>query len=91
VTYEKDVVTGNRKMGRYGDTNGIHMNDPHAYTDVEIDERVLAIKGIDYFKYGTFTPGVGIRFRTENPGGSQAYGSEQNKPRKTGLGLPWDL
>ena len=78
-------------MGRYGDTNGIHMNDPHAYTDVEIDERVLAIKGIDYFKYGTFTPGVGIRFRTENPGGSQAYGSEQNKPRKTGLGLPWDL
>ena len=78
-------------MGRYGDTNGIHMSAPHAYTDVEINERVLDIKGIDFFKYGTFTPGEGIRFRTENPGGSEAYGSEQNKQRKTGLGLPWDL
>jgi len=183
VTYETDVVTGNRKMGRYGGGNGISMEDPHPYTSVEVDSRVkeqtvrgsvtgitvsvggtyasgtvptitvsepaaveptgqgfglaqmtalmspdgLTVTGAsvdvagfgytsvptltfssgdasavatittpeeegkDYFKYGTYTLGKGIRYRTENPGGSHAFGSEQNKPRKTGLGLPWDL
>jgi len=183
VTYETDVVTGNRKMGRYGGGNGISMEDPHPYTSVEVDSRVkeqtvrgsvtgitvsvggtyasgtvptitvsepaaveptgqgfglaqmtalmspdgLTVTGAsvdvagfgytsvpiltfssgdasavatittpeeegkDYFKYGTYTLGEGIRYRTENPGGSHAFGSEQNKPRKTGLGLPWDL
>ena len=184
VTYETDVVTGNRKMGRYGGGNGISMEDPHPYTSVEVNARVKAQtvkgsvtgitvsaggtyvsgtvptitvsepaaveptgqgfglaqmtalmspagttvtgasvdvagfgytsvptltfsgdnppttvatitdpeeEGIDYFKYGTYTLGEGIRYRTENPGGSHAFGSEQNKPRKTGLGLPWDL
>jgi hypothetical protein len=184
VTFEKDVVTDSRKMGRYGGGNGISMEDPHPYTSVEVNARVKAQtvkgsvtgitvsaggtyesgtvptitvsepaaveptgqgfglaqmtalmspagttvtgasvdvagfgytsvptltfsgdnppitvatitdpeeEGIDYFEYGTYTPGEGIRYRTENPGGSHAFGSEQNKPRKTGLGLPWDL
>ena len=182
MTFEKDVVTDSRKMGRYGGGSGIYMEDPHPYTSVEVNARVKAQtvkgsvtgiivstggtytsgtvptitvsepaaveptgqkfglaqltalmspagttvtgasvdtagfgytsvptltfsgdaaavatitdpeeEGIDYFKYGTYTLGEGIRYRTENPGGSHAFGSDQNKPRKTGLGLPWDL
>jgi len=91
VTYETDVTGYGRKMGRHGGTNGIHMDAPHPYTSVEIDERVLAETGRDFFKVGTYTLGEGIRFRTENPGGSQSEGSDQDMPRKTGLGLPWNL
>ena len=34
--------------------------------------------------------GEAVRYRTANPGGSESAGGEW-KPRKTGLGLPWDL
>ena len=89
VTFEKDVTGYGRKMGRNGGGNGIHMEDPHPYTEVEFDSRVG--DGSTYFKYGTFTPGIGIRYRTENPANTESNGSGNYKPRKTGEGLPWDL
>ena len=89
VTFEKDVTGYGRKMGRNGGGNGIHMEDPHPYTEVEFDSRVG--DGSTYFKYGTFTPGIGIRYRTENPANTESNGSGDYKPRKTGEGLPWDL
>ena len=71
------------------------MEDPHPYTEVELNERAVAIAGREHnnamFKYGTYTKGEAIRYRTLNPGGSEAYGGGEEKPRKTGLGLPWDL
>ena len=90
MTFEKDVTGYGRKMGRNGGGNGINMEDPHAYTDVTIDEEVLELAGIDYFNYGTYTPGIGIRYRTRNPENTEAHGTSFH-PRKTGLGLPWDL
>jgi hypothetical protein len=89
VTFEKDVTGYGRKMGRNGGGNGINMEDPHPYTEVEFDSRVG--DGSTYFKRGTFTPGDGIRYRTETPSNTEAYGSGNGKPRKTGQGLPWDL
>ncbi len=89
VTFEKDVTGYGRKMGRNGGGNGINMEDPHPYTEVEFDSRVG--DGSTYFKRGTFTPGDGIRYRTETPSNTEAYGSGNGKPRKTGAGLPWDL
>ena len=89
MTFEKDVTGYGRKMGRNGGGNGIHMEDPHPYTEVEFDSRVG--DGSTYFKYGTFTPGIGIRYRTENPANTESNCSGDYKPRKTGQGLPWDL
>jgi hypothetical protein len=98
VTYETDVVTGNRKMGRYGGGNGIWMEDAHPGTAVEFDTEAVALAGREHnnemYMYGTYQGGAGrpgIRYRTENPGGSHAFGGERNMPRKTGLGLPWNL
>ena len=87
VTFEKDVTGYGRKMGRNGGGNGINMEDPHPYTDAELDGRA----GVNGFKYGSYTPGKGIIYRTENPSNTEAYGSGDYKPRKTGQGLPWDL
>jgi hypothetical protein len=94
--FDKDVVTGGRKMGRYGETNGISMSAPHPYTSVELNSTAVAEAGREHnnamFKYGTYTRGEAIRFRTENPGGAHAFGSPGlDMPRKTGLGLPWNL
>ena len=91
VTYETDITGYGRKMGRHGGNNGINMDDPHPFIGVEIDQEVKDETGRDYFKVGSYTLGEGIRYRTENPGGSHAEGSEQDMPRKTGKGLPWDL
>ena len=87
VTFEKDVTGYGRKMGRNGGGNGINMEDPHPYTDAELDGRA----GVNGFKYGSYTPGKGIIYRTENPSNTEAYGSGDYKPRKTGKGLPWEL
>ena len=87
VTFEKDVTGYGRKMGRNGGGNGINMEDPHPYTNAELDGRA----GVNGFKYGSYTPGKGIIYRTENPSNTEAYGSGDYKPRKTGQGLPWDL
>ena len=82
-------------MGRNGGGNGYSMEDPHPYTEVELNAEAVAIAGREHnnamFKYGTYTKGEAIRYRTLNPGGSEAYGGGEEKPRKTGLGLPWDL
>ena len=95
VTYETDVTGYGRKMGRNGGGNGYSMEDPHPYTEVEFNTEAVAIAGREHnnamFKYGTYTRGVAIRYRTLNPGGSEAYGGGEEKPRKTGKGLPWDL
>ena len=101
MEFSQDVVNpDNRKMGRYGGGNGIWMEDPHPGVDVEWDMTAVDAAGGRYhnnamYKYGTFTGGggrPGIIYRTINPGGSEAYGSEGlDMPRKTGLGLPWDL
>ena len=77
VTFEKDVTGYGRKMGRNGGGNGINMEDPHPYTDVKLNASGTA------FIYGTYTPGEGIRYRTENPSNTEAYGSGQQLPRKT--------
>tara|TARA_Y100001963_G_scaffold145787_1_gene219869 strand:- start:2859 stop:3152 length:294 start_codon:yes stop_codon:yes gene_type:complete len=90
VTFDKDITGYGRKMGRNGGGNGINMEDPHAYTDAEIDQDLLDDYGVTMYKYGTYTPGVGIRYRTENPDNTEAHGTSF-KPRKTGQGLPWDL
>ena len=91
VTFDKDVTGYGRKMGRNGGGNGINMEDPHPYTDAQIDQELLDDYGKTAFKYGTYTQGVGIRYRTENPSNTEAFGTGDVKPRKTGLGLPWDL
>ena len=94
MTYEQDVTGYGRKMGRNGGGNGYAMEDPHAYTDVTINEEVKELPGRDYFNYGSNTPVLGseaLRYRTLNPGGSQAAGGDGEKTRKTGEGLPWDL
>ena len=96
VTYEQDVTGYGRKMGRNGGGNGYAMEDPHPFTEVTINQEVKDITGRDYFNYGTYTPGTALgsealRYRTLNPGGSEAAGGDGNKPRKTGEGLPWDL
>ena len=87
MTFEKDVTGYGRKMGRNGGGNGINMEDPHPYTNAELDGRA----GVNGFKYSSYTPGKGIIYRTENPSNTEAYGSGDYKPRKTGQGLPWDL
>ena len=99
MTYETDVTGYGRKMGRNGGGNGYSMEDPHPYTEVELNERAVAIAGREHnnamYKYGTYVGGggrPGIIYRTINPGGPHAYGSEGlDMPRKTGKGLPWDL
>jgi len=90
VTFETDVTGYGRKMGRNGGGNGYSMEDPHAYTSVELDQTLKDDYGIEMFKYGTYTPGNAIRYRTLNPGGSEVEGGDIS-PRKTGKGLPWDL
>ena len=90
VTFETDVTGYGRKMGRHGGNNGINFDAPAAYIGVEIDATVKEDTGRDFFKYGTYTMGEAVRYRTANPGGSESAGGEW-KPRKTGLGLPWDL
>jgi hypothetical protein len=77
VTFERDVTGYGRKMGRNGGGNGITMEDPHPFT-----EAVLKDSGVG-FKYGTYTPGDGITYRTENPSNTEANGSGQQLPRKT--------
>ena len=95
VTYETDVTGYGRKMGRNGGGNGYSMEDPHPYTEVTFNEEAVAIAGRRHgnamFNYGTYTRGEAIRYRTLNPGGSEAHGGAYPKQRKTGLGLPWDL
>ena len=90
VTFETDVTGYGRKMGRNGGGNGYSMEDPHAYTSVELNQTLLNDYDIEMFNYGTYTPGNAIRYRTLNPGGSETEGGDI-QPRKTGLGLPWDL
>lgn len=77
VTFEKDVTGYGRKMGRNGGGNGINMEDPHPYIGAELNDSGVG------FKYGSFTIGEGIRYRTENPSNTEAYGSGQQLPRKT--------
>ena len=52
--YDKDVVTGGRKMGRYGETNGISMSAPHPYTDVELNSTAVAEAGREHNKQTPF-------------------------------------
>ena len=95
VTYETDVTGYGRKMGRNGGGNGYSMEDPHPYTEVTLNEEAVEIAGREHgnamFNYGTYTRGEAIRYRTLNPGGSEAHGGSYPKQRKTGLGLPWNL
>ena len=96
VTYETDVLGYGRKMGRYGGGNGLHMEDPHPYTDVKFNTTAVAIAGREHnnamYDNGTYTLGEGIYYRTVNPGGTETAGSSGlDMPRKTGKGLPWDL
>jgi len=95
VTYETDVTGYGRKMGRNGGGNGYSMEDPHPYINVEFNEEAVAIAGRDHnnamYKYGTYNMPNTIRYRTLNPGGSETQGGQDNMPRKTGLGLPWNL
>ena len=95
VTYETDVTGYGRKMGRNGGGNGYSMEDPHPYIKVEFNEEAVAIAGREHnnamYKYGTYNMPNTIRYRTLNPGGSETQGGQDNMPRKTGLGLPWNL
>ena len=96
MTYETDVLGYGRKMGRYGGGNGLHMEDPHPYTDVKFNTTAVAIAGREHnnamYDNGTYTLGEGIYYRTVNPGGTETAGSSGlDMPRKTGKGLPWDL
>ena len=83
-------------MGRYGGGNGLHMEDPHPYTDVKFNKTAVAIAGREHneqmYDTNTLTLGEGIYYRTPNPGGTEQAGtSGLDLPRKTGRGLPWDL
>ena len=96
MTYETDVLGYGRKMGRYGGGNGLHMEDPHPYTDVKFNKTAVAIAGREHnnamYEQGSYTLGEGIYYRTVNPGGTETAGSSGlDMPRKTGKGLPWDL
>jgi hypothetical protein len=96
VTYETDVLGYGRKMGRYGGGNGLHMEDPHPYTDVTFNTTAVAIAGREHndqmYNTNSLTLGEGIYYRTPNPGGTETAGSSGlDLPRKTGNGLPWDL
>ena len=72
---EEDVTGQARKMGRYGNTNGWQMDAPTAFTSVEIDTRYLEITGRDRFKYGSYTPGAGVVYRTLVPNNSECQGA----------------
>ena len=96
MTYETDVLGYGRKMGRYGGGNGLHMEDPHPYTDVTFNTTAVAIAGREHndqmYNTNSLTLGEGIYYRTPNPGGTETAGSSGlDLPRKTGNGLPWDL
>ena len=96
VTYETDVLGYGRKMGRYGGGNGLHMEDPHPYTEVKFNATAVEEAGREHnnamYENGTYTLGEGIYYRTPNPGGTETAGSSGlDMPRKTGRGLPWDL
>lgn len=77
MTFEKDVTGYGRKMGRNGGGNGINMEDPHPYIGAELNDSGVG------FKYGSFTIGKGIVYRTEHPSNTEANGSGQSLPRKT--------
>ena len=71
-------------------TSNIYPNEHYSPEYSKIAVELLDDYGIEMFKYGTYTPGNAIRYRTLNPGGSEIEGGDIT-PRKTGKGLPWDL